>query len=210
MTVCDRAPDWHLVVPVKGGPHAKSRLAVPAPLERPAVAEAIARDCVAACLRGMPRGRVVVVTGDPRVREWAGRAGAQVVADPDGGLNAAVAAAFSALVPARDVAVLLGDLPCLTPAELGDALAACAAYPLAVVPDAQGDGTTLLTTRTGRLTPRFGPGSAAAHEALGHVRLELDLPLLRTDVDDAGALARALGLGVGPRTAQALAQPVTE
>ncbi|XVX19241.1 2-phospho-L-lactate guanylyltransferase [Actinomycetota bacterium] len=210
MTTSDRVPDWHLVVPVKGGPLAKSRLSVPAPLERPAVAEAIARDCLDACLRGMPRGRVLVVTGDPRVREWASAAGARVVADPGGGLNAAVTAGISDLAGSPAVAVLLGDLPCLTPAEVGAALMACAAYPLALVPDAQGTGTTLLTSRSGRLEPRFGPGSAAAHEALGHLRLELDLPLLRTDVDDAASLARALGLGVGPRTAAALAQPVTE
>lgn len=51
----------------------------------------------------------------------------------------------------------------------------------------------------------FGAGSAAAHEALGHVRLDLDLPGLRVDVDDARP-AEATRLGLGPHSAWALAR----
>lgn len=101
--------------------------------------------------------------------------------------------------------MLLGDLPALRPEDLRAALAACARLDRAVVPDADGSGTVLLTgLGPGRLEPSFGPGSAARHEALGHVRLPLDLPRLRTDVDDAASLAAAVALGAGPRTLAAL------
>ena len=71
-----------------------------------------------------------------------------------------------------------GDLP---PALCG---AACAAHPAALVPDADGTGTVLLTSTTGQPDPQFGPGSAARHGEHA-VRLELDLPGLRRDVDTA-------------------------
>ena len=76
-----------------------------------------------------------------------------------------------------------------------------------VVPDADDEGTALLTLPAHE-EPRtaFGAGSAAAHERLGHVRLDLDLPGLRVDVDDAASLAAAVGLGLGPHSAAALAR----
>ena len=203
--------DWHLVVPVKGGATAKSRLHPPAGVGREELALALATDCLTACAAGMPRGRVLVVTSDERVREVARAVGAHVVADPGTGLDAAVRAgrdAALARAEAAPVAVLLGDLPSLRPDDLAAALAAASGHPLAVVPDASGTGTVLLTALAGAtLTPSFGDGSAARHEAGGHRRLELDLPRLRTDVDDDRALRTALGLGVGAATAAVLGTP---
>jgi 2-phospho-L-lactate guanylyltransferase len=101
-------------------------------------------------------------------------------------------------------AVLLGDIPSLRPADLVAALSVCAAYPQAVVPDAAGTGTVLLTALSALdLHPRFGPDSAQAH-ARSCVLLELDLPALRTDVDDDHGLGRAMAIGVGRYTAAAL------
>jgi 2-phospho-L-lactate guanylyltransferase len=206
--------DWHLVVPVKGGASAKSRLHPPAGVRREDLALALATDCLTACCAGMPSAQVVVVTSDERVRQVAGRLGARVVADPGAGLDAAVragrdrAVAMSADGP---VGVLLGDLPSLLPGDLTTAVAAASEHPLAVVPDASGTGTVLLTALRGAaLAPAFGDGSAARHEAAGHHRLELDLPRLRTDVDDDRALRVALALGVGEATASVLsAAPAT-
>jgi 2-phospho-L-lactate guanylyltransferase len=59
----------------------------------------------------------------------------------------------------------------------------------------------LAATVPARLSPAFGPGSAARHEVGGAVRLDLDLPSLRRDVDTWEALQQALALGVGPATA---------
>jgi 2-phospho-L-lactate guanylyltransferase len=73
------------------------------------------------------------------------------------------------------------------------------------VPDADGSGTVLLAApNAGDLRPAFGAGSAAAHVARGALRVDLDLPRLRCDVDTADDLRRAQELGVGPHTARAL------
>lgn len=205
-------PDWHLVVPVKGGATAKSRLHPPAGVDREELALALATDCLTACCAGMPPGRVVVVTSDERVAQMATGLGARVIADPAAGLNAAAAAGRDFVAgPDRPVAVLLGDLPALRAADLTTALGAAAAYPRAVVPDADGGGTVLLTALVGaELVPAFGPGSARRHQDAGHHLLELDLPHLRTDVDDDASLQAALALGVGPATRRTLgATPTT-
>src|SRR5437773_870514 len=109
-------PDWHLVVPVKGGATAKSRLHPPPGIARADLAMALAADCLAACCEGMPPGRVAVVTSDPRVARVAATLGATLVPDPGRGLNAAVAAGRDRVVagdPSAAVAVLLSDLPAL-------------------------------------------------------------------------------------------------
>ena len=199
-------------MPVKGGPTAKSRLHPPPGVAREALALALAEDCLTACAAGMPRGRLVVVTSDARVAALARGLDAVVVDDPGDGLDAAVAAgrdrATTGSSDSTPVAVLLGDLPALRPSDLHAALGAAAAYDRAVVPDAAGTGTVLLTARDGAgLRPSFGAGSAARHAALGHVRIDLPLPHLRSDVDDDAGLAVALALGVGPATRAVLGVP---
>ena len=202
-------PLWRLVVPVKGGAAAKSRLHPPAGVAREDLALALATDCLTACCSGMAPAHVIVVTSDPRVAGVARRLGTVVVADPGAGLNAAVVAGRDHVLagsPGASVAALLGDLPSLRAADLRAALAAAGAYPLAVVPDLAGEGSSLLTAVDGAgLQPRFGRGSAAAHVAGGHHRLDLDLPGLRTDVDDDTALAAAVAIGVGDATRAVLA-----
>jgi hypothetical protein len=65
-------------------------------------------------------------------------------------------------------------------------------------------GTVLLAALAPKdLHPRFGPASAREH-ARESVRLDLDLPALRTDVDDDLALRRAVDIGVGRYTAAVL------
>ncbi|HZK59205.1 MAG TPA: 2-phospho-L-lactate guanylyltransferase, partial [Cryobacterium sp.] len=68
--------------------------------------------------------------------------------------------------------------------------------------DEEGAGTTALLARAGvPLTPRFGLGSRAAHEAAGHVPLVFPpASSIRRDVDTVDDLAEALHLGVGPFT----------
>ncbi|HEY7720032.1 MAG TPA: 2-phospho-L-lactate guanylyltransferase [Pedococcus sp.] len=203
-------PPWRLVVPVKGGAAAKSRLHPPAGVPRRALALALATDCLRAACTALPPARVTVVTSDADVAAVVAALGSVVVPDPGEGLDAAVEAGLDAVDLARGsrpegVAVLLGDVPALRPDDLAAALGTAAAYPRVVVPDAEATGTVLLAARSGRPVPRFGAGSAARHERAGHVRLELDLPRLRTDVDDDRSLAAARALGVGPATAAILA-----
>ncbi|MFI7587792.1 2-phospho-L-lactate guanylyltransferase [Spongisporangium articulatum] len=191
---------WTVILPLKGGPHAKSRLHAPTGLAR-----AIALDCLTSVLAASTVARVLVVTPDAGLGAEAVSLSAQVVEEPaHGGLNGAVAA--GAAVAQGATAVLLGDLPALRPGDLDAALAACAAHPLAFVPDADGEGTVLLAgRRPDALVPRFGADSAAAHRAVGAVELALDLPGLRRDVDTPADLDAAARLGLGPRTREALA-----
>jgi 2-phospho-L-lactate guanylyltransferase len=203
---------WTVVLPLKGGPTAKSRLGAPA-----ALARAIALDSLEAVRGCRLAARTVVVTPDPELARDAAALGADVVreAAPGGGLIAAVGDGLrSATGP---TAVLLGDVPALRPNDLSAALRAVgralsvarcrdgSPAPMAFVPDAEGTGTVLLAGLDATaIRPSFGSGSAAAHADSGAIRLDLRLPRLRRDVDTPEDLATAAALGIGPRTTAAL------
>ncbi|GAB7190548.1 2-phospho-L-lactate guanylyltransferase [Kineococcus sp. NUM-3379] len=212
-----RPGPWTLVLPVKGGGGAKSRLQPPPGVERAELALAIALDAVAAVAACPAAGRVLVVTADARVaRSCAAVApGVGVLREERAGrgLGAAVADGLAA-AGSGPVAVLLPDLPALRPSDVAAALAAAGralgdAQGAAFLPDADDVGTVLLAGRSAvALRPAFGPDSAAAHAALGAVRLTVPPDVaarLRRDVDTAEALALAVAAGVGPHTAAVLA-----
>ncbi len=115
---------WTVVLPVKGGPDAKSRLGHPA---RGALAAAVALDTVAAAIGARLVRRVLVVTSDPAVAAAHRALGAEVVPDPGQGLAGALVAGAAAAADGRSspCALLLADLPALRPADLDAALAAC-------------------------------------------------------------------------------------
>jgi 2-phospho-L-lactate guanylyltransferase len=204
MTANDTGPtrSWHVVVPIKDTHHGKSRLA-PAGVGRTRLSRAIADDTLAAVVGAVGADRVCLVTSDAGLsRDW-GAAGVQLLPDPGRGLNTAISAGLSRVPGGAPRAVLLGDLPSLTPVDVAMALQAGEDVPEWFVPDADGSGTVM---RGGRVfVPRFGPGSADAHAAQGATRLELDLPRLRRDVDDPDSLLAAVRLGVGPATSEVLA-----
>ena len=178
------APDWTIVVPVKGTPGAKSRFG--ADERRLQLAEAMALDTIEAAAAV---ASVLVIGGPGLAPEFA--ALATLMRElPGDGLNGAIARALATVD--GPVAVLLADLPALRPDDLAKALAESV-----MVADAEGTGTTLITGRT----PAFGPGSRDAHRALGY--RELDLPPtsgLRLDVDTPEALAAIPRERLGPRT----------
>ena len=203
------APDlrWRLVVPVKGAPDAKSRLELDREAARLDLARAMALDTVEAALTSHAVEVVLVVTSDVPVASAAAAAGARVESDPGAGLNAAVCHGRDVLAAESDgpVAILLADLPAVRPDDLTDALRVCAQHRSAFVPDTEGSGTVLLSALHARdLLPDFGPGSATRHARIAW-RLDLDLARLRRDVDLVSSLDAAVELGVGPRTAAALA-----
>ncbi len=196
-----------MVVPVKRTAIGKTRLRVPAGVARADLALAFALDTLTAVYRVIPPEDVAVVTDDPTVTAYVEQRGGRRVPDPGRGLNPAVAAGLLAL--AEDGApgpgaVLLGDLPALTPAELRAGLRACAVSESSVVADVEGSGTVLLGHHDlTRIVPRFGPGSAARHARDARL-LTPDLRRLRTDVDTDVALREAVSLGVGDHTTQLL------
>lgn len=202
------AAPWSLVLPVKRLKSAKSRLAPLPPDVRAALALAFAADTLDAVLACPVVGRVLVVTDDDAVVALARERGADVLVPAGPGLNAAVEQGWSQL-PDGPVVGLTADLPALRSDALADALAQAAQVDAAFVADADGTGTTTVTTRTlgGRpqLRPQFGVGSAAAHLVLGAVAVTGPLARLRRDVDTPQDLDAARVLGVGRATSDALA-----
>ncbi|WP_206446145.1 2-phospho-L-lactate guanylyltransferase [Agrococcus sp. KRD186] len=188
---------WSIVIPVKGS-IGKSRL--DAGDARAALAVAFARDTIAAARATASVDRVVVVTCDEQVT--AGLRGIEVVDDPSAGLRAAILAGTAVLDAGAPVAVVLGDLPALTPAELEGALELAGQEQRSYVPDALTTGTTLLAARRAdALRPHFGPGSADLHRRAGHVELPVAPDSgLRVDVDELADLHIAVELGVGAHT----------
>lgn len=202
---------WILVVPLKALSRAKSRLSdTAADGLRPGLALAFAQDTVTAALACPGVADVAVVTGDALAGRELAALGARIVPDePEGGLNAALrhaATAVRARNPRTPLAALNADLPALRPPELARVLTAAAEFPRAFLTDAAGFGTTLLAAAPDReLLPAFGTDSRARHRASGAVELLLTaVDSVRQDVDTGADLRAALALGVGPRTASAV------
>ncbi|WP_104190978.1 2-phospho-L-lactate guanylyltransferase [Cryobacterium sp. Y82] len=209
------AANWVVVVPIKGSLEAKSRLG--AGPERAALADAFALDTVAALVAASAVARVFVVTASARLGALLAGLGAVIVPEVPGAetgyarLNAAIMQGVVAArldQPDANLAVLTGDLPALHPTDLDAAFVLAAQHTRSVVPDAEGVGTTSLFARSGiSFTPQFGVGSCAAHQAAGHVVLDLPPPsTLRHDVDTIVDLDVARTLGLGPHTSALLAQ----
>jgi 2-phospho-L-lactate/phosphoenolpyruvate guanylyltransferase len=198
---------WRLVIPVKGQLTAKSRLHPPAGVARAELAHAFALDTITAAAAALPPAQLVVVTADEPTATFVHDLGGVVVTDQDAGLNPAITTGVEyvrRVLGPGPAAVLLGDIPTLRPQDLIQALTVCGTHPRALVPDASGTGTVLLSALSPEdLRPRFGPGSARRHSD-SCVRLDLDLPALRTDVDDDRTLRTAIAIGVGRHTALVL------
>ncbi|MEV4891354.1 2-phospho-L-lactate guanylyltransferase [Nonomuraea sp. NPDC055795] len=197
---------WSLVIPVKTLVAAKTRLAAATGPHRTRLAVAVACDTVSAALSCPLVARVVVVTADPAAAGPLGALGAEVVHDPDRGLNTALrtgAAHAVRLAPHEPVGALQADLPTLRPLELAAVLTAAADHDQSFVPDALDVGTTFYGVRPGvPFTPRFGGESRAKHLAGGAKELELTgIDSVRRDVDTPDDLRAAIELGLGRHTA---------
>ena len=199
--------EWIVVVPVKGTSDSKSRLGDDH-LDRPALALAIALDTVEAAMAAETVVGVLVVA-PVSVSAACDELDALVVIEEDPrGLAAAIATGIATAdelaAPGRGLAIMLGDLPALTPVELAAALTAATGHELAMVPDSEGTGTVLITAADGaRHAPAFGPGSRRAHAEAGYVELDVHVTSgLRHDVDTVDDL-HALRSRLGPRTRDA-------
>lgn len=202
---------WSLVIPVKTLVAAKTRLAAAAGPLRSRLAVAVACDTVSAALACPPVARVIVVTADPAAAGPLAALGADVVHDPDRGLNTALrtgAAHAVRLAPGDAVGALQADLPALRPAELAIVLVAAADFDQAFLPDALDVGTTFYGVRPGvPFTPGFGGESRARHLAAGAKELCPDgVESVRRDVDTPGDLRAAIALGLGRHTAAVVAE----
>jgi 2-phospho-L-lactate/phosphoenolpyruvate guanylyltransferase len=194
------------LVPVKPPALGKSRLVGLPDAERRALAAAFALDTVAACLAAEAIEAVLVATDDASFSVELAALGAVTIPDGvgmdlNGTLRQSAAEArrrWPELVPVAVTA----DLPAVRGADLDEALGAVLPGEAAYVADSDGLGTTLYTATYDAFDPRFGPGSALAHDATGARAITAPLARLRRDVDDPSDLDAAVALGVGPRTAE--------
>lgn len=196
------------VVVGRTGPNAKTRLgdALDA-ADRSALAVAMLTDVLRAASRAGLAGTIAVL--DPPV---APVDDATVVADPGGGLDAAVTSGVRAAVAggARTAVVLAGDLPLLEAHDIS-ALLAAARGPRAVVvaTDRHGTGTNALVLRPPEvISPSFGPDSHARHlaaaTAAGVPARSIELDRVALDIDTPEDLAELVRRRPGGATGAAL------
>lgn len=206
-----RGVGWTVIVPVKPTALGKSRLG-PDAAGRHGLARAVALDTVHAAYAARSVREVIVVTDDPYLSEELGGISGIRVLPEDGprGVDGAIACGARTLDRAVARAAMLGDLPALRPQHLDRALALAEEHDRAVVPDAEGTGSTLVTARGGiDLVTAFGVGSLERHVAAGCRVLNVAPDsTLRRDVDTVAHLEMARALGLGERTAAVLPQSI--
>jgi 2-phospho-L-lactate guanylyltransferase len=181
---------------------------------RPALAEAMMADVLAALAHTNSVTQILVVSGEPRAAAVAGDFGAEVFEDPDTGHNPAAARGVAAAIERGADGVLLaaGDCPLLDSAEL-DGLLGGESDRVVVLADRHGTGTNGLILFPPRaIESSFGAGSCERHAVLAEqagvaCRVEKNTSMA-LDVDtpeDLRALAAAIG-DSAPRTRAVLAQ----
>ena len=145
---------------------------------------------------------LIVVTADADAAALARAHGAQVVDEGPlrGHSGAAVLGAEAAMTAGADrVLLVAGDCPLLTADDVDEVLRAHPGDGVVVLADRHGTGTNaLLLSPPDVITPAFGPGSRARHEALAHaagapsvVHHRRGFALDVDTVDDLAAVERA-------------------
>ena len=205
----DSGMQWSAIVPVKASTSAKSRLETNAAW-RTELSRAFLSDALHALVGSSQIQRIIVVTDDT---------GLQGQLDPSIELNFVASAGLNEditsgidLVSHTPVAVITGDLPCLTSPAIDSVLQLAGEHQRSFVSDAQGLGTTMLLSQDPKnCQPMFGFRSHAKHAQAGYHELmsdDLDINALliraRRDVDTAIDLWDARRIGVGPATSALL------
>lgn len=191
---------WALV-PIKRFDLAKGRLAAVLTAEqRHALVRAMAEDVLTSLAECPGIGRILVVTEAPEVRQLAASVGAELVADPGNGLNAAIrtGAEHAAAGGAQSLLVVHGDLPLASSAAFSRIVAAHpGANAVTIVPDASLDGSNCMALSPVDAIPfSYGRQSFASHRqaalARGLTFTCLEIPELALDIDSPGDLSLLL------------------
>jgi 2-phospho-L-lactate guanylyltransferase len=171
-----------IAVPVKSLERAKGRLSgVLEPLERAALTLAMLEDVLDACLQ-MPGWRTWVVSPDEAVLEVSARRRARPVAEEEPGLLAAIRQVEAEAAGADALAIVLGDIPLLTPSALEMLLHTIG--PVVAAPSDSDAGTNVLLRRPpGVIPPRFGTRSFRKHREVAE---QFDVPFSQVDSPELG------------------------
>jgi 2-phospho-L-lactate guanylyltransferase len=189
-----RTPKTCAILPIKPFDDAKERLATGLDAgQRKLMAEAMARDVVAALARCAKLDGLVVISAEPKAKEIAADADVILPDAREGHSAAATLGVRWAIENGFERVVMVpGDCPLLDSDELDELLENCADQRLdfVVVPDRMGTGTNALVIKPpDAITPAFGPGSRERHLALGLAAgkrtAAIEVPTLALDLDTA-------------------------
>jgi 2-phospho-L-lactate/phosphoenolpyruvate guanylyltransferase len=205
----DSGMQWSAIVPVKASTSAKSRLGTNAAW-RTELSRAFLGDVLDALVGSSLIQRIIVVTDDTGLKGQLAPS-IELKFITSAGLNEDISSGID-LVSNTAVAVITGDLPCLTTPSIDCVLQLAGEHQRSFVSDSQGLGTTmLLTHEPNNCQPMFGFRSHAKHAQAGYHELisdDRDLNALliraRRDVDTAIDLWDARRLGVGANTSALL------
>jgi 2-phospho-L-lactate guanylyltransferase len=195
-----------IAVPVKSLERAKGRLSgILAPLERAALTLAMLEDVLDACM-AQPGWQTWVVSPDEAVLEVSARRRARPVPEEDPGLLAALHQVEEEAAGSDALAVVLGDLPLITPEALATALRTVG--PVVAAPSTSDDGTNVLLRRPPLTIPaRFGTHSFRKHREAAASRdlpfAEVRAPELAFDLDRPEDAPTLLAAGSHGRTRSA-------
>jgi 2-phospho-L-lactate guanylyltransferase len=160
------------IVPVKRLGLAKQRLApILSRSERAELARTMLHDVLTSLCATTELTGIIVVSGDPVVANLATLFDARVVRDvTESGVNTAVQQGLRTLArsssPVRAL-IVPADVPFATAADLRMVIVELSRYPVVLVPALSDGGTNALAMRQPNLiTPSFGDGSFARHQAL--------------------------------------------
>ncbi len=200
---------WSAIVPVKASSTAKSRLQTNAAW-RAELSRAFLSDALSALTSCPQIGRILVVTDDTFLQGNLDPS-VEITVIASEGLNQDINTGLR-LLGDSPVAVITGDLPCLTTSSMAVVLDLATQYPRSFVSDSQGLGTTmLLAHNASTCVPMFGVRSHAKHAQAGFMEIASDsglesglLARARRDVDTAIDLWDARRIGVGPATSALL------
>jgi 2-phospho-L-lactate/phosphoenolpyruvate guanylyltransferase len=199
----------YALVPVKDLTQAKVRLSpLLSPAERHVLAAAMLDDVLAALRQASTVERIALVTTDPHALALAAQWGFEMVDEGSGrGETGAVELAVKVCRErgASSLAVIPGDIPLLTAADVDCVMQHGTQYDIVIVPSWDSRGTNAILLRPpDALQLRFGSWSffphvkQAKHKGLSYKVVRL--PRVALDVDTPGDLSRLMPQAMGTRS----------
>lgn len=190
------------IVPVRGLPAGKTRLAALLDLEqRNRLVRAMLADVVEALRAAAAVDRVTILSRDAAAAREAERLQAGFLSQPPEvrGLNAGLAFAQRERAGRGALLIVPADLPLIGPEDVDELLARAGPGPAVVIAPSRDGGTNGLLLRPGAvIAPAYGPGSAERHGAAavaaGVQPALVDSGRWALDIDDPEDVARFLAL----------------
>ncbi|MXX81291.1 MAG: 2-phospho-L-lactate guanylyltransferase [Chloroflexi bacterium] len=175
------------VVPVRGLPAGKRRLAALLDLEeRNSLVRAMLDDVVAALVAAERVDEVVIASRDAAARDEAARLNVGFLDQTDLrlGYNRAVQFAQETLADSGAILIVPADVPLITPDSVDMMVATAPDGPAVVVAPAHDGGTNGLFLRPPDvIAPQFGPSSARAHQQSAAAAGEMGVPFRESRID---------------------------